>query len=69
MRFKVDLSVNIASIVMKNPIMPASGTFGYGEAAARTMGMDLRRLGAINVKGTTLLPIAYSAFAQNPYYH
>ena len=31
---KPDLSVNVAGIAMRNPIMTASGTFGYGEEFA-----------------------------------
>ncbi len=54
----VDLSVEIAGIKMKNPIMPASGCFGYGEEFVRIKGFDLGKLGAIVSKGTTLLPRA-----------
>jgi len=50
----IDLSVNIAGVVLKNPVMPASGTFGYGEEFADFM--DLSRLGAAVTKGTTVLP-------------
>lgn len=46
-----DLSVKIAGIALANPVMPASGCFGYGEEYAPIF--DLRRLGAIVVKGTT----------------
>ena len=49
---KPDLSVNIAGIRMKNPVMPASGCFGYGEEMAQFF--DLSLLGAIVTKGTTL---------------
>ena len=49
-----DLSVKIANIEMKNPIMPASGTFGYGEEASQFM--DISKLGAIVMKTTTLKP-------------
>ncbi len=45
----VDLSVNIAGLEMKNPVMVASGTFGYGSEYAEQM--DIDRLGAIVVKG------------------
>jgi len=48
------LSVNIGDIELKNPIMPASGTFGYGEEYAQFI--DLNKLGAIVTKGTTLKP-------------
>ena len=49
-----DLSVDIAGIKMKNPVMTASGTFGYGEEYADLV--DLNRLGALVVKGITLKP-------------
>ncbi|MBR4713480.1 MAG: dihydroorotate dehydrogenase [Paludibacteraceae bacterium] len=47
-----DLSVNIGGLRMKNPVMTASGTFGYGEEYADFI--DISRIGAIIVKGTTL---------------
>lgn len=47
-----DLRVNIGGMVMKNPVMTASGTFGYGEEFADFI--DLSCLGGIIVKGTTL---------------
>lgn len=47
-----DLSVNIGKLQMKNPIMTASGTFGYGEEFADFI--DITRIGGIIVKGTTL---------------
>ena len=49
-----DLSVNIGQLSMKNPVMTASGTFGYGLEFADFI--DLSRLGGIIVKGTTLKP-------------
>ena len=48
----VDLSVEIGKLKLKNPIMTASGTFGYGEEFADFI--NLNRLGGIIVKGTTL---------------
>lgn len=48
------LSVNIGSLQLKNPVLTASGTFGYGEEFSDFM--DLSRLGGFIVKGTTLLP-------------
>lgn len=48
------LMVNIAGIDMKNPVMTASGTFGFGREYSDYM--DLNRLGAIVVKGLTLKP-------------
>lgn len=56
----VDLSVKIGSLTLKNPVMTASGTFGYGEEFADFI--DLSRLGGIIVKGTTL-----NARQGNPY--
>lgn len=50
----VDLSVNIGELKLKNPILTASGTFGYGEEFADFI--DLSRLGGFVVKGTTLKP-------------
>ena len=47
-----DLSINIGSLRMKNPVMTASGTFGYGEEYADFL--DISRIGGIIVKGTTL---------------
>lgn len=51
---KPDMSVNIAGIQLKNPVMTASGTFGYGEEFAPYL--DLNRLGAVVVKGLSLKP-------------
>jgi len=48
------LAVNVGGIPMRNPVMTASGTFGYGEAFASFF--DLNRLGAIIVKGLALKP-------------
>jgi len=45
----VDLKIKIGSMVMKNPVTVASGTFGYGPEYAELV--DLNRLGAITVKG------------------
>ena len=48
----VDLSIEIGKLKLKNPVLTASGTFGYGEEFADFI--DLNRLGGIVVKGTTL---------------
>ena len=48
------LKVKIGELKLKNPVMTASGTFGYG--TEYTDFMDLSRLGGIFVKGTTLEP-------------
>jgi dihydroorotate dehydrogenase (subfamily 1) family protein len=47
-----DLNVNIGELKMKNPVMTASGTFGYGEEFEDFI--DIARIGGIIVKGTTL---------------
>ncbi len=49
-----DLSVDIAGIKLVNPVMTASGTFGYGEEFAPYV--DLNGLGAVVVKGISLQP-------------
>jgi dihydroorotate dehydrogenase (NAD+) catalytic subunit len=50
----MNLEVKIGSLKLKNPVMTASGTFGYGEEYAEFV--DLNRLGAVVVKGLSLLP-------------
>ena len=52
---KPDLSVDFAGIKLKNPVLTASGTFGYGEEFADII--DLNRLGGVIVKGISLKPI------------
>jgi dihydroorotate dehydrogenase (NAD+) catalytic subunit len=52
--YQPDLRVNVAGIAMKNPVMTASGTFGYGQEF--TPFFDLNRLGAIVIKGLSLEP-------------
>lgn len=49
-----DLRVNIGPLMLRNPVMTASGTFGYGEEYASLV--DLNRLGAVIVKGISLEP-------------
>ena len=49
-----ELNVNIGNLPLKNPVMTASGTFGYGIEYADFM--DISRLGGIFVKGTTIQP-------------
>ncbi len=51
---KKRLAVTVAGIRLKNPVMTASGTFGYGSEFAPYT--DLERLGAIIVKGLSLKP-------------
>lgn len=48
----VNLNVNIGNLALKNPVLTASGTFGYGEEFSDFI--DLNRLGGFIVKGTTL---------------
>ena len=50
----IDLSVNLGPLRLRNPVMVASGTFGYGPEYAPLV--DLNRLGAIVVKGICLSP-------------
>ena len=50
------LVVEIAGMRLRNPVMPASGTFGYGQEFAPFL--DLQRLGAIVTKGLSLKPKA-----------
>jgi dihydroorotate dehydrogenase (NAD+) catalytic subunit len=63
----VDLKVNLGTIQLKNPVMTASGTFGYGTEYADFM--DVSRIGGIVVKGTTLRDRqgnAYPRMAETP---
>lgn len=47
-----DLTTTIGSLTLKNPVMTASGTFGYGMEYADMI--DIARIGGVIVKGTTL---------------
>jgi dihydroorotate dehydrogenase (NAD+) catalytic subunit len=49
-----DLSVTIAGVRLQNPVIAASGTFGYGSEYAGFI--DVSRLGGICTKGLTLHP-------------
>ena len=49
-----DLSVNLLGIRLDNPVIPASGTFGYGREFAALYDLDV--LGTFSFKGTTLNP-------------
>jgi len=51
----MDLTVSIGHIKFKNPVMTASGTFGYGEEYAEFV--DLNNLGAVIVKGLSVKPM------------
>ncbi len=52
---KPDLSIDVAGIKLKNPVLTASGTFGYGEEYSDFV--DLNKLGGVIVKGISLKPI------------
>jgi dihydroorotate dehydrogenase (NAD+) catalytic subunit len=49
-----NLKVKVGRLELQNPVMPAAGTFGYGEEYASLI--DLNRLGAIVTKGISLAP-------------
>ena len=48
----VDLSVDLCGVKLDNPVIPSSGTFGYGREFAELY--DIRTLGTFSFKGTTL---------------
>lgn len=47
----VNTAVNLSGVSLENPVIPASGTFGFGYEFAQWY--DINCLGAISVKGTT----------------
>lgn len=49
-----EVAIELCGITLKNPIVPASGTFGFGKEFAELY--DLNTLGGISIKGTTLNP-------------
>ena len=49
-----DLKVNLCGIELDNPVIPASGTFGYGYEYAKLY--DINILGTFSFKGTTKEP-------------
>jgi dihydroorotate dehydrogenase (NAD+) catalytic subunit len=53
---EIDLATEIAGLSLKNPVMAASGTFGWGEEYSKVM--DLSKLGAIVTKTITMKPRA-----------
>lgn len=53
---KPDLSVEIAGLKLRNPVIPASGTFGYGEEFSEYV--DFATIGAFVTKGLSLKPRA-----------
>jgi dihydroorotate dehydrogenase (NAD+) catalytic subunit len=54
-KIKPNVSIDFAGIRLKNPVLTASGTFGYGEEYAEFV--DLNKLGGVIVKGISLKPI------------
>jgi dihydroorotate dehydrogenase (NAD+) catalytic subunit len=52
----MNLSIQIGTLKLQNPVMAASGTFGYGVEYARLV--DLNQLGAVVVKGIRLEPVS-----------
>lgn len=54
MNQKINLEVNVAGIKLKNPVIAASGAFGFGREYSKYF--DLNKLGGIAVKGLTPLP-------------
>ena len=50
----VNTKVNLSGVVLDNPIIPASGTFGYGYEFAELY--DINILGSFSFKGTTKDP-------------
>ncbi|MDD3346949.1 dihydroorotate dehydrogenase [Oscillibacter sp.] len=50
----VNLEISLAGVALKNPIIPASGTFGYGREYAEAYDLDV--LGSFSWKGTTAAP-------------
>ena len=46
-----NMKIELPGLSLKNPVIPASGTFGYGEEFTRFF--DLNVLGSISIKGTT----------------
>ncbi len=50
----VDLSVSLCGVSLRNPVIPASGTFGYGREFAPLFDLDI--LGSLSIKGTTREP-------------
>ena len=56
---RVDLSVRVGSLVLRNPILTASGTFGYGDEYAHVV--DLSAIGGVVTKTVTVKPRAGNA--------
>jgi len=61
------MAIELPGVTMKNPLMPASGTFGFGRGYAKQY--DLNQLGALVTKSTTLAPRlgnAGNVYAEGP---
>ena len=54
----VDLGVDVAGVHFKNPVIAASGTFGFGREYEGLYPIDL--LGGISLKGMTLKAVSYT---------
>ena len=52
------MDVEVAGLKFRNPVMPASGTFGYGEEYAPYL--DLNQLGAVVTKGLSLIDATWA---------
>ncbi|MEE8328645.1 MAG: dihydroorotate dehydrogenase [Thermodesulfovibrionia bacterium] len=52
---KINLSVNLGKLKLKNPVITASGTFGYGDEYSEFV--DLNNLGAVVTKGISIKPM------------
>ena len=61
---KPDLSVDLCGVTLKNPIIPASGTFGYGRDFVKFY--DISTLGAVSAKGVTPLPAVAIPPSESP---
>ena len=53
----VDLTVNLAGLEMDNPVVPASGTFGFGKEFKDIY--DINILGSFSFKGTSRMYVGY----------
>ncbi|MEF9438237.1 MAG: hypothetical protein L0922_05705 [Candidatus Mariimomonas ferrooxydans] len=51
----LNLSVNLGKLKLKNPVITASGTFGYGDEYSEFV--DLNNLGAVVTKGISIKPM------------
>ena len=63
----VNTKVNLCGIELDNPVIPASGTFGYGYEFAELY--DINLLGTFSFKGTTAEPRFQSIYVQQMMRH